>query len=230
MIKYGNLPFDEAITLLRQKLNLPTATWDEIWEAEHMRAFSVAGAMRDDIVADFRDAVSKAIEDGVTIKDFRNDFDNIVAKYGWEYVGGRNWRSRLIYETNIKTMYSAGRWRQMTDPEVVKLRPYMVYRHGDSDNPRPEHLSWDGLVLPADDPWWNTHYPPNGWGCSCFAQTAGPRDLEKMGKDGPDTAPKIEYYDWTNPRTGETRRVPVGIDAGWAYNVGQAADSEVVNV
>lgn len=228
--EYASLPFEEAILLMRQKLNLPTATWDAIWEGMHMRAFTVAGAMQEDIVKDFRAAVTQALKDGTTLAEFRKDFDGIVEKYGWQYVGGRNWRSRLIYETNLRTMHAAGRWRQMTDPDVQKLRPYLVYRHGGSQEPREEHLRWDGTVLPADDQWWDTHYPPNGWGCSCYVVTAGRRDLARMGKDGPDTAPEINYYDWTNPRTGETIQVPEGIDPGWAYNAGQAAYAEVPDV
>jgi len=122
----------------------------------------------------------------------------------------------VIYNTNVRTAYQAGRWKQMTDPELLKLRPYLVYHHGDSRQPRPDHLSWDGLVLPADDPWWQTHYTPNGWGCTCSVFSVGPRDLERMGKSGPDTAPPIVI----DAKTG----APVGIDKGWDYNVGQAAE------
>lgn len=230
MTDYGSLPFAEAIALLRRKVNLPTASWDAIWEGAHMRAFTVAGAMTEDIVADFRDAVTKAVEDGTTLADFRKDFDDIVDRTGWQYKGGYSWRTALIYQTNIRTLYAAGRWRQMTDPDVTALRPYLRYRHGGSADPRPQHLAWDGLVLPADDPWWATHYPPNGWGCSCFVESVGPRDLARMGKSGPDAAPKSDTYNWTNPRTGQTLAVPVGIDPGWAYNPGMAADQEVFNV
>jgi hypothetical protein len=42
--------------------------------------------------------VDKAITGGTTLEDFRKDFDRIVAKHGWDYNGGRNWRSKVIYE------------------------------------------------------------------------------------------------------------------------------------
>lgn len=222
-IAYGNLPFSEAIEFFREKVPIPTERWNDLRQGMHARGFMVAGAMQSDMLVDFHTALDKAISEGTTLEDFRKDFDNIVSRYGWTYNGSRGWRTRLIYETNIKTAHAAGRWKQMTDPDVVRLRPYLVYRHGDSDNPRPEHLAWDGLALPADDPWWATHYPPNGWGCSCFVQTASERDLEKMGKDGPDTAPETEYYEWTDKNTGEVHQVPKGIDPNWDYNVGQAA-------
>ncbi len=102
-------------------------------------------------------------------------------------------------------------------------RPYWEYRHGDSAVPRPEHLAWDGLILPADDPWWQTHYPPNGWGCKCKVFALSARDLKRMGKSGPDTAPDNGTYQWTDKKTGETHTVPKGIDPGWDYNVGEAA-------
>ncbi len=92
----------------------------------------------------------------------------------------------------------AGRWMQLTDPDQLALQPYLEYRHGDSREPRLQHLAWDGLTLPADDPWWDTHYPPNGWGCKCKVFAAGPRDLARAGKSGPDTAPPVEI----DPKTG----------------------------
>ena len=221
---YQNLPFEEAIAFFRQKINLPTATWTDIWKAMHTRAFVVAGAIKADLIQDLRDAVDQAISEGTTLQDFRKAFDDTVARHGWRYKGGRNWRSRLIFETNIRTAYAEGRWQQMTDPELLKVRPYLLYRHGDSRNPRLHHLAWDGLVLPADDPWWHTHYPPNGWGCKCRVFSISPRELKKMGKSKPDAAPVEGTYQWKDKRTSEIHTVPVGIDPGWGYNVGEKTD------
>lgn len=209
------MPFARAVDFFRGKVDIPTEKWDDLWKEQHSKGFMIAGANRADLVADFRQAVDKAIAEGTTLADFRKDFDRIVARHGWSYNGSRNWRSRIIYQTNIRTAYQAGRWQQLTDPDLLKLKPYLEYHHGDSLNPRPLHLAWDGLTLPADDPWWRTHYPPNGWGCKCSVFAAGPRDLARAGKSGPDQAPAVEF----DPVTG----TPEGIDPGWDYNVGQAA-------
>ena len=219
-----DLPFEEAIAFFRQKLNLPTATWTDIWQLMHTQAFVVAGAVKAELLDDLRRAVDQAIAEGTTLATFRDAFDETVAKHGWRYVGGRNWRTRVILETNIRTAYAAGRWQQMTDPDLLRLRPYLLYRHGDSRDPRPEHLAWDGLVLRADDPWWKTHYPPNGWGCKCRVFSISARELRAMGKSGPDRAPDDGTYVWTDESTGVTVTVPNGIDPGWAYNVGEKTD------
>ncbi len=165
-VEYGNLPFGEAIEFFRSKLLIPTERWTDLWKAMHDRGFMVAGAMKEDLLGDFQKAVAKAIEEGTTLAEFRKDFDGIVKKHGWSYKGSRGWRSNVIYSTNVRTAYQAGRYRQMTDPDVLKARPFWQYRHGHSQEPRQLHLSWDGMVLAADDPWWQTHYPPNGWGCT----------------------------------------------------------------
>ncbi len=224
-VEYGGLTFREQAEFFRQKLRLPTQSWTDIFNGMHARAFVVAGATKDELLADFQSAIAKAIEQGTTLQEFRKDFDRIVATHGWSYNGTRGWRSRVIYETNLRASYAAGRYAQMK--EVAASRPYWRYRHSDAvETPRPEHLAWDGLVLAADDPWWDTHYPPNGWGCQCYVETLSGRDLERLGKDGPDKAPPIELETKTvgmrgpSPRTVE---VPKGIDPGFGYNVGEAA-------
>lgn len=217
-----DLPFEEAIAFFRRKLNLKSASWAAVWQDAHTRAFTVAGALRDDLLADFRQAIDKAIATGTTLEEFRKDFDGIVKRHGWSYNGGRGWRTTVIYRTNLSTAYAAGRYQQMVDPDVLEHRPYWRYVHGGSRDARPEHQAWDGLVLPASDPWWKTHYPPNGWGCSCYVEAITERELLRSGKAEPDQAPPVETYAWTDPATGRTAEVPVGIDPGWAYNVGWA--------
>ena len=214
--------FQEQISFFRQKTNLPTATWTDILHEEHDRSFVVAGALRDDLLSDFRSAVDKAISQGTTLEEFRKDFDSIVAKHGWTYNGGRNWRSRVIYETNLRTSYAAGRWAQIQ--EGKKARPFVRYRHNDSVlHPRPLHVAWDGLVLPVDSPWVKTHWPPNGWGCRCYIEALSPADLTKLGKTGADTPPPSNDQDVPigtrggNPRT---IRTPEGVDPGFGYAPG----------
>jgi uncharacterized protein with gpF-like domain len=207
-----NLPFLEQIAFFRKKLNIPTRKWDDLWKGQHAKGFMVAGAMKADLLNDLRTAVDEAIAGGMTLADFRNEFDGIVERHGWSYKGGRNWRTRVIYDTNVRTSYAAGRWEQLQDPDVKTFFGYLLYRHGDSKVPRPHHLAWDGTILPADHSWWNTHYTPNGWGCKCKIFAATREEWAAAGVKGTAPASPID------PNTGE----PVGIDKGWGYNVGKA--------
>jgi hypothetical protein len=227
---YGSLPFAEQIAFFRRKLDLPTGAWTDIWQAEHDHAFVVAGANRLDLVADFRAAIDKAIANGTTLAEFRKDFDTLVKKYGWSYKGGRDWRSRVIYDTNLRSSYAAGRFAQLQSIKAV--RPYWQYVHCDYVlHPRPRHQAWNGLILHADDPWWLTHFPPNGWGCQCTVRALSKRDLDRLGKDGPDQAPAIDMQQVTVGTKGENPRLietPAGIDPGWGYAPGRDAFERLV--
>jgi len=82
-------------------------------------------------------------------------------------------------------------------------------------------VQWDGKVLAASDDWWKTHYPPNGWGCGCWAEAISRRDLRQLGKDGPDAAPQDGTRPWRDPVTDQVVQVPQGIDPGWQHNHGE---------
>ena len=219
--EYGNLPFDQAIEFFRGKISLPSETWKDLWQKGHTQGFVVAGAMKGELLADLRREIDQAISEGTTLDHFRKRFDHIVRENGWSYKGGRGWRTEVMLNTNIRTAYHAGRYVQQMNPAALATRPYLEYRHGDSVAPREEHVSWDRLVLRADDPWWNTHYPPNGWGCTCKTFALSVRDLKRLGKTAPDTAPPTKTYEWTDKDTGEVQQVPVGIDPGWDYSPGK---------
>lgn len=220
------LPFSEAIDFFQQKIKLPSSGWTDIWQEQHSHAFVVAGATHDGLVADLYNAVAKAKE-AVGYAEFQKSFPEIVKKHGWAHNGAPGWRSKVIYDTNVTQSYNAGREQQMQ--AVKHLRPYGQYRHTSIEHPRLEHKAWDGLILPLDDPWWNTHTPQNGWGCKCkkysLSRVDADRELKKAGKDSIDQAPPIEWEEkvvgknGSNPRTA---RVPKGIDPGFAYNPGKA--------
>ena len=116
--------------------------------------------------------------------------------------------------------HAAGRWERIQ--RTKELRPYLAYWPVRDARTRPEHLAWRGVVLPVDDPWWQTHYPPNGWRCRCQAIQLSERDLKRFGLKLSDGAPPLRPRKYRNPRTGEVIEVPEGIDPGFAYNVGEA--------
>jgi hypothetical protein len=218
-----NLPFAEQVEFFRRKLNLPTERWDDIEHEAHDRSFVVAGATKADLLDDLRSAVDKAIEKGTGLEEFRRQFKEIVQKNGWSgWTGedseqGKAWRTRIIWETNLASSYAAGRYAQLTDPDLLARRPYWKYIHADGVmNPRPQHLAWNGMVLQHDHPFWESHYPPNGWGCGCRVTAV------RSPKEGDKTAPP-EGWDAINPKTG----APVGIDKGWAYTPGKSVANEL---
>jgi len=212
---YGSLPFKEAIDFFKGKLNLPTQTWQDIWQGSHAKAFVVAGAMKHDLLVDLRKAVDAAISDGKSIGWFKKEFNTIVAKHGWAHKGKASWRANVIYQTNMRQSYNAGRYQQLQHFD------YWQYQHGDSRYPRPMHLSWHKLVLPKHDPWWSTHFPQNGWGCKCrvYGRSKQYINRKKININKP---PKDGLIDWTDKATGEVHQIPKGIDPSFDYSVGEA--------
>ncbi|WOF75322.1 phage minor head protein [Parvibaculaceae bacterium PLY_AMNH_Bact1] len=216
--------FKEAIDFFRSKLRLGTRAWTDIWQDQHARTFVVAGAMKDDLVKDFQEAVGEAIAEGKTLDQFRKEFDDIVARHGWSYNGGRGWRSRVIFQTNMRGVYASGRWQQVERQK--SRRPFARYVAVRDDNTRPEHQAWHNTILPVDDPFWTTHGPPNGWGCRCRVQSLSARDVKRLGLKVSEKAPEIRMRDAeVNTPEGRVRiTVPEGIDPGFAWNPGQPAN------
>lgn len=219
-------PFAEQVAAFRLRLGnrVPTARWDDIERQAHDRAFMVAGAAKADLLADLAAAVDRAIADGTGYEAFKSDFRAIVDKHGWRGWTGdetekrRDWRMRTIYRTNMRTSYMAGRHAQLREGGFR----YWVYRHGGSLEPRLQHLAWDGLILEATHLFWDTHYPPNDWGCSC--RVFGARSIEGAKRRG--GKPGLEPgagWDTRGAKTG----TPPGIGKGWDYAPGASVADTV---
>lgn len=233
-VKYGALPFTQQSELFRAKNPIPTEHWNDLTRDGHDTGFMVAGAMKADLVTDLQGAIQKAIDKGTTLTEFRRDFKSIVAKHGWtgwtgsDTEAGIAWRTKLIYETNLRSSYQAGRWQQIQAGKAH--RPYLQYHHSHASvNARDLHVSWHGKVLSVDDPWWKSHYPPNGYGCKCTAHPLSERDLKKLGKDRQDPAPDDGTYPWVDPKTGQSHTFPNGVQPFWDYVPGKSVVEKLID-
>lgn len=219
-------PFAEQVAFFRGKLGnlVPTTRWDDLYQSAHDHGFMVAGAVKADLLTDLAAAADRFISEGKGLEAFRKDFKTIIEKRGWKGFTGdaspaqRAWRTRVIYTTNCSTAYAAGRYAQLVEGGF-KL---FVYHHNDSVSyPRPLHVSWNGIVLPADHPFWQSHTPVNDWGCQCYLTGAN----SAAGVSRQDGDPDKELpagWDTIDPKTGEQ----VGIGKGWGYAPGASVAAE----
>lgn len=250
--KPGPVPAD-VLAFWRRKGIRPSFSWADVYAEEHKFAFTAAKLMREDLLDIYKEEIDRAVTEGLPFKAFRESIKPRLIDAGWwgdqvvvDPATGEsrdvNVPSRLarIYETNLRTARAVGHYDRIQ--KGAKSRPYLLYQVGPSEHHRPEHLSWHGLLLPVSDPFWATHFPPNGWGCKCSVRSVTQRESDRLQESGviapspePITAegglptghvsqrkvpvrteaPPQSLVPWTNPRTGEARMVPAGVDPGF---------------
>lgn len=226
---------EEAIKSFRKKGYAIGFSWRDVWKEEHAAAFTVAKAMRIDILEDIRSATDKAISKGIAFGEFKKQLAPVLQAKGWwgrkDIVDpldgktkpatlGSNRRLRTIYDTNMRMAHSAGRWERIE--RLKDRRPYLRYIAIQDERTRQTHRAWHNTVLPADHAFWDTHYPPNGWRCRCSVQQLSDRDLKRFGHKLSKQAPDLGTRQVLDRRRGEVHTVPIGIDPGFDYNVGKA--------
>jgi SPP1 gp7 family putative phage head morphogenesis protein len=195
------LPPEKAIEYFTSKGYTFSWDWQDVWQEAHAKAFTVAKALRMDVLQDIREMVQKSLDEGITFARFKKELTPKLQAKGWwgkeKIIGdeeggkvvqlGSPRRLHTIYQTNLQTAYMAGRYAQQM--ENVADRPYWQYVAVLDSATRPAHRRLHGKVFPYDDPFWDAFYPPNGWNCRCrvralSAQDVKDRDLEvSQGKD-----------------------------------------------
>ena len=172
-------------------------------------AFTTTLTSKADLLGEIKDELVRAMEDGTPMKAFREGFREIFTRRGWD--GPAAYRIDTIYRTNLQRAYQAGRYKQMTDPDVLKARPFWEYFAVMDASTRPAHAAMNGRVYPADSPVWRQWYPPNGFNCRCTVRSLSKRDLKSEGL-------KVETDD---PTKGQDPILP---DKGWGDLPGSLED------
>ena len=167
----------EALEYFRDRDLRPGFSYLDVSGMEYAHGFTVAKAVQLDILDDIREALDEHLEGGGTLRTFEKQLTPVLQRKGWwgrkqvidpktgravEAQLGSPRRLRTIYRSNMRAARAAGQWERIR--RTQRTHPYLLYRLGPSETHRPEHAAWDGTLLPADDPWWHDHFPPNGWG------------------------------------------------------------------
>lgn len=211
---------EEALSFWKKKMKLSPGEFAKLEREAKLMAFAVSGIARGDELNTVYNALAKAIEDGVSFADFKKECAGIFERRGW--TGKRAWRIDTIFRTNIQTAYNVGNYQQMM--RVKERRPYWRYSAVNDSRTRPAHRAVHGKIFPADHPFWDKWFPPNGFRCRCSVNSVSEADLESNGWKVEEEDPTGRLYEPTDPRTGV--RLPGRLlmpDPGWDFHVGREA-------
>lgn len=90
-------------------------------------------------------------------------------------------RAQLLLRTHGFQSYQAMQHEVM---QAVKQElPYWQYLTMGDENVRESHAALDGIVMPADSPFWDAHYPPWEWGCRCMVAPVSRDEAGAMAED-----------------------------------------------
>jgi SPP1 gp7 family putative phage head morphogenesis protein len=250
----------EAVDWLIERGHLTKSyAWQDVWQDEHGRQFTVSRLTRLDLLQSLHDAIVKSVQGDLSRKDWMEDAEQLLTYAGWwgtkavtDPLDGEikltkfdPARLRLIYDTNTRQAYATGLWERVERSK--RTHPYVRYITKQDERVRASHRDWDNLTLPVGDAFWKTHWPPNGWRCRCRVMSMSQRDYDKgytldrpgaeYEQDAPTVqkplkkqAPEVTTREYVNPRTGEVTQIPVGIDPGFAYNPGVARQQALQEV
>lgn len=110
------------------------------------------------------DMASKLLDESGKLRSF-SAFKKAVAKITNQY--SNNWL-RAEYNHAVGSSRMAAQWKSFEE----KGGMLGYYTIGDG-RVREEHRVLHGTVLPVDDPFWDSYYPPNGWNCRCYVRWKG---------------------------------------------------------
>ncbi|HGB3609751.1 TPA: phage minor head protein [Salmonella enterica subsp. enterica serovar Eastbourne] len=238
----------EAIAYFRAKGQHIGWNWYDTAVDVHARSFTVAKAARVDVLTTIQDEVKRAIEQGVSQQEFIDTLAPRLKKLGWwgkqivvDSAGnaetvqlGSPRRLALIYNVNTRVAYNVGRYAQLMNS--TDTHPFWQYVAVMDSRTRPSHAALNGLVFRYDDPFWKTHYPPNGWNCRCRVRALSQARMDALGLKATQgdkylTTKKVQAA--VDKATGEIIDMDVTTfadgarvmtpDVGWSYNPGSAA-------
>lgn len=151
--------FIEAIRAAEARnIVLPDIYYGQLQGVARQLAFTIASVASHDQLKAVMDSLSTWQANGKTFAQWQREIavkDLELPKY----------RLENIFRTNLQSNYQAGHWEQILRNQ--QHRPYLMYDAINDSRTRPAHRAMDGIIRPADDPFWETHSPPNGYRCRC---------------------------------------------------------------
>ena len=196
-----DLPPEEAIDYFKQKKIVRKKEFNQLSKEAQQSAFTVSGVYKEDVLTGFHDELRTALEEGRTQQQTVKRFKDILSGDESQEMLG-DYHLETVFRMNMGTAYDVGRRHAME--EVIDAFPFWQYRGVLDDRERPSHVALEGITLPANNPFWDTHYGHWEWGCRCSALPTDdiPEGYDPKHPNG-DESVTLSYNDDGSPAKAE---------------------------
>lgn len=188
----------EAATEYLKSLGIEvTWDWKDAIAAIKKRAFTVSKVSNADVLQTIKNELVKAMNDGRTYDQFKKDLEPILKEKGYaRKEDGSAWRLETIYRMNMQSSYMAGRYHEMKAVEDEFPFWELVVILDSRTSPICGPLA--NTILPSNNSFWSTHYPPLHFGCRSRVVS---RSQAMLDRDGLKIA-KLDSYKNIKPAEG----------------------------
>ncbi len=176
---FAHKPYDAALRYFKNKKVVDKATFEQLSARAKQRAFTVARMANQEMLQTVHAELYKQIAAGADLRTFSKFAKERLESAG--FVPANPSHIETVFRTNVMNAYGAGRHAEMTQPTVLKLRPYWQILGVGDDRSRVTHRAVKDWVLRADDPVWKRAYPPFGFNCRCRVRSLSPELVAKLG-------------------------------------------------
>lgn len=171
---------EEAMDFIRSKPIVSQRVFNRMLPELKARAFVIAGVESATVMQHIRDRLAD-LPAGGDWNEIKKDIAGKMSPFlddGDEAMIASTRRAELMLRTHGFQAYQAAQYNVMQ--EVKDAMPYWQYMTMEDDGVRPAHAALDGLILPADSPFWQNHFPPWDWGCRCQVVPVTEDDFEDV--------------------------------------------------
>jgi len=170
--------FDEALRWFLSRVILTDDELDDLNARARMQAWWFSGGEQLRLVQDVFDDLARALNLGLPFSDFKKQ---VSAKLASAWGGANPHRVETIWINAMQRAYGGGRYRQLTTPTMKRFRPYWMYDAVLDSRTSPMCKERDSKVLAADDPWWDSNYPPLHHRCRSGVRALTKRQAAQRG-------------------------------------------------
>ncbi len=217
MFDLTDVGWDEALAWLRGTAAVSDEEFAALSADARKQAFWMAGISRQQVAADTLDILDTVLDLGLPEQEWKKSVtDKLAAEWGTTMTAAMaSARVRLVLVNWSQNAYGEANWAEVTDPDVVELRPFLMFDAVMDSHTSEICRACDETVLRHDDPWWATHRPPMHHSCRSQVISLSERQANRLGvtSDKPDPTITGEWgggraYKPTLPRTLKAPKRP----------------------
>jgi SPP1 gp7 family putative phage head morphogenesis protein len=169
--------FDEAVEWFRDRVPVTDEEYQTLSAAQRARAFHLASVNELAIVRTVFQEIDSALAEGRPLDEFKRSVrEKLEGAHGLN-----GYHLETVLRNATQDGYNAGRWQQITDPEITADRPYWMYDSVLDTRTTEVCKALDGTIKGHDDVYWLTHYPPLHHRCRSSIRTMRPGEARKRG-------------------------------------------------